>query len=329
MKPERFLHDLQQGLQDMLSDESWEEPVLRENPWFNPVLVRNSIRAILSWWEPGGGMPSPQAQIQPKRVGLILAGNIPLVGFHDFLSVLLSGHLPVVKPSHKDQALWLNLLDRMPLAFRKFYEWKEDLDPGEIAFLIATGSDNTARFLDHKFAGLPRLLRQNRYSAAVLDGGESKEELSLLAGDILLYHGMGCRSVSNILLPLGASTAPLIGALDEFSSAGMSPDWQRVVAWEQAVKAMGKTGFPSSSMVSMQKVDLLGVAPFGTLNICLYESEEQLADMLRDAGEGLQCVVGVGQTLKMGESQCPGWQDFADGIDVVSVLSERLDQANT
>ncbi len=183
-----------------------------ENPWFTPyaiyyaltdtcrMLERDHLRDWTGrYYEAVLGGPSP------KNIGTILAGNIPLAGFHDFLSILISGHHFTGKTSGKDGRLLPFLADKLVSlqpAFRKRFSFVEE-KLGQIDAIIATGSNNTSRYFDYYFGKYPHIFRKNRNGVAVLSGNETEEELSSLSDDIFLYFGLGCRNVAKLYIPEG------------------------------------------------------------------------------------------------------------------------------
>ena len=295
------------------------------NPWFLPVLIRGAIDAVLPWFDDGGPLLrlKPQSDhAEAKRIGIIMAGNVPLVGLHDLISVFAAGHHARVKLSGKDKLLLPALIDRIPHPLP--VEFVSHLRPGDLDFLVATGSDNTARYIAHDFAGTPKIIRKNRFSVAVLDGTETDSQLDLLARDVLLYHGMGCRSVSNILLPGDAALEPLLQALDRFPEDALAKEWWEMVRWEKAVQQM-KGPLPENVRVLiLEPRTQLAVARIGTLNIVRYREVAQAEQLLREAAPQIQCVVGAGRNasarIAFGQSQMPGWSDHADGIDLLELL---------
>lgn len=300
-----------------------QEPLLRQahaqNEWFLPPLVRHAIQKMLPWFASENARrfhpPSPQA----RRIGIVMAGNLPLVGLHDLLICLLAGHFPQVKPSSKDRVLLPALVQSLPPAIQDRIRIHQNLSPEDIDFLLATGSDNTARYLDHDFAATPRLIRKNRFSVAVLQGDEEAGELDGLARDILLYHGMGCRSVSNLLVPPDWDPKPLAEALQRFPAAWLSPAWERIVRWENAVQSMDSSQPPLSPRLAIRWSKGIGTAPVGTLK--LVPDQGQGMEKLKGLDMQIQCLVGRGQKVRFGETQSPGLLDFADGVDTWKLLT--------
>lgn len=214
--------------QYMLSEnEDWQdvkERAYRENQWFVPEFVAQSVKNIalnflnttfLQEWV--ARYQVPDSQSFPKTVGLVMAGNIPLVGFHDFLCVFISGHSVVMKTSSKDDVLIKHLV-------KKLYEWEITIQ-NSVSFAerlnncdayIATGSNNSGRYFDFYFGKYPHIIRRNRTSVAVLEGNETTEELDALSNDIQLYFGLGCRNITQLFVPKEYDFIPLLNALRKY-----------------------------------------------------------------------------------------------------------------
>jgi hypothetical protein len=230
-----FMMNLEQRIDLMVSvgeylvsgDDQWQQALKTssiENAWFTPEFcieaINNIVREFLqkeklaAWCRQ---YPKLNETGDQKNVGLVMAGNIPLVGFHDFLSVFLSGHKQVIKPSSKDQALlpqiarYLYQKDKETANFITFAERLAGCDA-----YVATGSNNSARYFEYYFEKYPHIIRRNRTSVAVLDGNEDREELEGLSSDISMYFGVGCRNVTKLFVPEQYDFLPLLNALRKF-----------------------------------------------------------------------------------------------------------------
>ena len=190
----------------------------QQNAWFIPEFITGSVnqittrflkRDLLEKWAADYNLPSHNSS--PKKVGIVMAGNIPLVGFHDFLCCFLSGNQAYVKLSSKDPWLFPVILDFL---HEKNPELAQTVQPAAVLrgmdAYIATGSNNSARYFEYYFAKYPSLIRRNRTSVAILEGTETPEELEKLADDVFLYFGLGCRNVSQILVPENYDFIPLL-----------------------------------------------------------------------------------------------------------------------
>lgn len=311
--------EIGRALEALSQDHSLLFQVYATNPWFTPQLVCTAIESMRFWWDQidTGQIQKEQNQ---RTIGIIMAGNVPLVGLHDLLSVWKSGHHARIKLSGKDSLLIPALLEK--LAGELPVTIVDRLDPSKIDFLLATGSDNTARYLAHDFADLPRLIRKNRFSVAVLSGDETAEDWNGLARDILLYHGMGCRSVSNLFVPAGVDLSPLWNAIDRFPPELLSEAWNEIVQWEQAIYAINGHEKSPTTRLLPQKQESPGSAKIGVLHLIDYSSSSELESHLAAAKDKIQCIVGQGQAVPFGHSQLPGWDDYADGVNVMELLGE-------
>ena len=177
------------------------------NGWFKEEQVKKSFLSLSTWLNEDALNTwleaYPSKENSKKKVGIIMAGNIPLVGFHDFISVFLAGHISVIKLSSDDQHLLPAILKTLSLFNDEIWNWVEIVDRPmkEFDAVIATGSNNSARYFESYFAKYPHIIRKNRTSIAVLKGDESKEEIAELGKDIFDYFGLGCRNVSQVWIP--------------------------------------------------------------------------------------------------------------------------------
>ncbi len=318
MLPSTILQDFQRAIHQVAQDELVLERASTVNPWFTPGLIHTALEALDEWFQEP--LPELEPVKQPLRVGIIMAGNLPLVGLHDLVMTRLAGHNAVVKPSSRDQVLVEAVIHALSKANRAQIEVVASL-PGDIDALVAMGSDNTARYLAHDFQNVPRLVRQHRYSVGIWTGEEDREMARGMARDILLYHGMGCRSVSNLLVRAGADVALLQEALAAFPKEWMTEGWDRQVEWEGAIRGMGGTLLERYGLVWERNEQLVSV-PVGVLNIVEVDSEEKKQELLAGEENRIQCVVGMEEAILPGQAQCPGLWDFADQVDTYRWLKQ-------
>jgi hypothetical protein len=293
----------------------------RENVLFSlekwgQLLTEDRLREWLSPYKMQGN--------RPKNVLLVMAGNIPLVGFHDFLATLITGNRAIVKLSSNDRTLlpfvikYLSALapaltDKMVVAdgILKDYD-----------MVIATGSNNTSRYFEHYFGNKPNIIRKNRNSVAVLTGMETKEQLHALGEDIFRYYGLGCRSVSKLFVPKGYGFDPFFGAILPYSTIMDLAKYANNYDYNKAVYLMSEFKFLDNGFL-MLKEDEGYASPIATVFYEYYGSQQDLAQKLQADGEKLQCIVGQG-TLQgetpFGQTQNPRLDDYADGMDTVEFL---------
>lgn len=295
-----------------------------ENQWFTQDNVKRAFEGIqfmldkpkLNEWINRYRELNPQV---PKIVGIIMAGNIPLVGFHDLMCVLLSGHFAAIKTSSQDSYLvklvinWL--LDLEP-RLKKNLEIRERLT--NVEALIATGSDNTARYFEYYFKDHPKIIRKNRTSVAVLDGTESKEELHDLGKDIFWYFGLGCRNVSKLLVPAGYNATEFFESIEDYSAIGDHYKYRNNYDYHKSILLVNGTKHLDNGFLLWLPTDNL-VSPISILHVQEYASEAELDNILTGYGEKLQCVIGKGKT-PFGNGQLPEPWEYADNVDTMEFL---------
>jgi len=264
--------------------------------------------------------------ITPLNIGVIMAGNIPLVGFHDFLSVLISGHRIKVKQSSSDTYF-------LPL-IAKYLEYSEPEFKGRIDFteerltdfdaVIATGSNNTARYFDYYFGKYPSIIRRNRNSVAILTDKESEEDLKNLGEDIFRYFGLGCRSVSKLYVPQGYDFDKFFQAIYHFKEFIYYDKYVNNYDYNKAVYLMSRFKLLENGFL-MLKEDPSYASPIATLFFEYYENAETLEQKLTDDKESIQCVVGKSDQIKtvdFGATQNPQLWDYADDVDTLAFLQK-------
>ena len=298
------------------------------NGWFTP----NNIAFALNGWAESltennlnKWLDSYSIHIsKPKKVAIIMAGNIPLVGFHDFLSVLISGHSVLVKQSSNDKHL-------LPF-LAKYLEYVEPEFKGKIEFteeklkgfeaVIATGSNNTARYFEYYFKGKPSIIRKNRNSVAVLDGNETNEQLQELSEDIFRYYGLGCRSVSKLFLPKGYNFDAFFNAVYPWNQIINENKYANNYDYNKAVYLMSEFDMLENGFL-MIKEDESYASPIATVFYEYYDSKEALKEKLETEKENIQCIVSNNFTdteITFGQTQKPKLWDYADNINIIEFL---------
>ncbi len=308
--------------------EEWQlvkERASRENPWFIPEfidLAANNIASdflkadLLKAWVKQYQIPDQRREI--KNVGLVMAGNIPLVGFHDFLCVFISGHQATIKASSKDEVLIKHLI-------RKLYEWEitvqnyvslADNLKGCDAY-IATGSNNTGRYFEQYFGKYPHIIRYNRTSVAILEGSETKVYLDGLADDILLYFGLGCRNVTKLYVPPNYDFIPLLTALKKYDHFADFHKFKNNYDYQLALLIMGNKQYMTTDSVILTE-DISLFTAISRVNYEFYENRETLVENLH-GNKDVQAIIGNG-FIGFGRSQYPSLMNYADGIDTMRFL---------
>ncbi|MGB5463415.1 MAG: acyl-CoA reductase, partial [Aureibaculum sp.] len=260
----------------------------------------------------------------PKTIAVIMAGNIPLVGFHDFLSVLLSGNKVLVKQSSNDKhflPLIAKYLEYIAPEFKGSIQFTEDKLTGFHA-TIATGSNNTARYFEYYFGKYPNIIRKNRNSVAVLTGNETKDELLGLAEDMLRYFGLGCRSVSKIYVPKNYDFDQLFKAIYPYGDIIHYKKYQNNYDYNKAVYLMSEFKLVENGFL-MLKEDASYTSPIATVFYEFYNNLDHINQRLQNDAEMIQCVVSnaIENAVDFGKTQEPGLSDYADGVDTLAFLS--------
>jgi hypothetical protein len=258
----------------------------------------------------------------PKTIAIIMAGNIPLVGFHDFLSVLISGHHVLVKQSSNDKHL-------LPF-LAKYLEYIEPEFKGRIQFteaklehfdaVIATGSNNTARYFEYYFKDKPSIIRKNRNSVAILTGNETEHELKALSEDIFRYYGLGCRNVSKLFVPSNYDFDAFFKAMYDWHPIIHETKYANNYDYNKAVYLMSEFEMLENGFL-MLKEDESFSSPIATVFYERYDSKDTLKETIKEKSEQIQCMVSNGfadDEIKFGQTQLPNLWDYADGIDTIS-----------
>ena len=299
---------------------------INSNAWFTAASVRCALDGLVSMLAPDAlrnwAARYPLAPDPPRPVGVVMAGNLPLVGFHDLLCVLVSGHLLLAKLSSQDQVLpqliRQLLVDDEP-AWDERFQVVERLNAA--AAFIATGSDNTARYFHHYFGQRPHLVRRNRVGVAVLTGQETAADLAALADDVFLYFGLGCRNVAKLYLPRGFDLMPLFEALAPRAQAVVLHNkYANNYDYQRAGMLLNQTVHHDVGGLLLREADALA-SPLAVLHYAFYDDADALADHLHHARDRIQVVVGSGPGRRpFGTAQCPAIDDYADGVDTMAFL---------
>lgn len=302
-----------------------KENASRENGWFIPEFVDLATeniarqflsRPVLEKWVSSYDLPANPPQL--KNVGVVMAGNIPLVGFHDFLSVFISGHRATIKTSSKDETMIKHLVGKLVEWDKAVERWVSfaDMLKGCDAY-IATGSNNSAGHFEYYFGKWPHIIRRNRTSVAILSGEETSEELAKLADDVYLYFGLGCRNVTKIYVPAGYDFVPLITAFKKYDFLADHHKYKNNYDYNLALHLLNKKYYMSNpSLLLVEEPSLF--SPISQLNYEFYDNPDKLTGSLKGHPD-LQCIVGRG-FVPFGQSQVPAIADYADGVDTLVFL---------
>ena len=262
---------------------------------------------------------------QPKTIALILAGNIPLVGFHDFLSVLISGHNVLVKTSSNDQHL-LPFIAKYLIHIAPEFKDKITFIEGKLEnfdAVIATGSNNTARYFEYYFKDKPSIIRKNRNSVAVLDGTETFEDLVGLGEDIFRYFGLGCRNVSKLFVPKDYNFDNFFKAMYEYRDVIQYEKYANNYDYNKAVFLMSNFQLLDNEFLTI-KEDTSYASPISSVFYEFYENLEEITTRLNADAEQIQCVVSknlIPNSVAFGQTQQPKLWDYADNVDTLAFLN--------
>lgn len=325
------LYDSQQKNDAFFKDSETREILNRaehENGWFTPENIRFSLNSwaealeeenIKKWISKYDFSDKPV-----KTIAVIMAGNIPLVGFHDFLSVLMSGNKVIAKLSSNDKTLLPLiaefLIDKNP-EFKKRIEFTEDRLENFDA-VIATGSNNTSRYFDYYFKDYPNIIRKNRNSVAVITGKESVSELEDLMDDIFRYFGLGCRNVSKIYVPENYDFKDFFQAAYSWKEIIHNHRYINNYDYNKAVYLMSNLALLDNEFMLLKNDEGFS-SPISVVFYEEYASEEKLDQVLKAKEEQIQCVVSNSENIPgipFGKTQTPSLWDYADGIDTLEFL---------
>lgn len=267
-----------------------------------------------------------QDEVKRKKVGIVMAGNIPLVGFHDLLSVFISGHTSMIKLSEKDKFVLpylIQLLEKKDKRASSYFEIVDRLKGFEA--VIATGSNNTARYFEDYFGKYPNIIRRNRNGVAVLNGNESHEEMVALGQDIFTYFGLGCRNVSKLYLPEGFEFKPLLEALHEYKDIVRHNKYKNNFDYNYAIFLLNKVKYQANGCIIMVENEALP-SSIATLHYSFYKNEDELRVELLSKQDQVQCIttqmqLGDIPSFPLGMAQSPAIDDYADGVDTLAFLS--------
>jgi hypothetical protein len=266
-------------------------------------------------------------QTEPKIVAIIIAGNIPLVGFHDLLCVLISGNKALIKLSSDDSELmkWtIEQLIAIEPEFKDLIAFAEERQLKNFDAVIATGSNNTNRYFEYYFKDKPNLLRRTRNSLAIINGNETELELDSLADDVFFYFGLGCRNVSKLLLPRGYNLEPLFLAFEKYKDIINHNKYANNYTYHKAIFLMNLTPHLDNGFLILKQDDGLA-SPLSVLLFSFYDNEEEVKAYLETNKEIIQCGVGTADYLvDFGKSQQPELWDYADGIDTMEFLKNLV-----
>jgi hypothetical protein len=308
-------------------DPEWMEikqKASHKNGWFIPAFIDMACDKIatqylneelLNKWVAHYHLDD---NVDRKNVGIVMAGNIPLVGFHDFLAVFISGHRQTIKLSSKDDVLLEHLVKKMnekEESVKDYISFADTLK-GSDAY-IATGSNNSSRYFEQYFAKYPHIIRKNRTSAAILTGEETREELEKLSDDIHLYFGLGCRNVSKLFVPAGYDFVPLLDAFNTYLYFADHNKYKNNYDYQLSIILLNNIFYMTNGSTLLTENGAL-FSPISHLYFEYYTDAAKIMGKL-EQNDDLQCIIGKNAT-GFGEAQNPGLFSYADGVDTMQFL---------
>ncbi|MGN6569220.1 MAG: acyl-CoA reductase [Flavipsychrobacter sp.] len=310
----------------MLSDDlKWQEVKGRaaiNNTWFTPTQIELATTNIATQFLQKDKLEAWVAQYKlpqtEKLIGIVMAGNIPLVGFHDFLCGFVCGHKLLLKLSSKDSVLISHLIHKLSewepqvLEQVRVSEMLKDCDA-----YIATGSNNTARYFEQYFAKYPHIIRKNRTSVALLTGRETEDELAKLADDVFTYFGLGCRNVTQICVPQGYDFTKLLEVFHRYDDYIQHSKYKNNYDYQLAVYLLNRVAYLTNGSILLVE-NALPFSAVSVLHYRYYDNKQELVKEL-ETSDDIQCIVG-NEFTPFGAAQSPALSDYADGVDTMAFL---------
>ncbi len=311
-------------MQDTEKMKAVKQKAFEKNKWFTVEFINVALKNIseqflnrdkLENWVKYYHLDN---NVKPKKVGIVMAGNIPLVGFHDFLGVFISGHKQSIKLSEKDNVLLTYIIE-------KLIGWNSEIATVvEVVGLlkncdayVATGNNNSARYFEYYFGKYPSVLRKNKTSIAILTGEETIEQLDLLAGDVHIFFGLGCRNVAKIFVPEDYHFVPLLNAFKKYAYFVDHTKYKNNYDYNLALLIMNNKLYMTNESIILYEEENI-FSPVSQLNYSFYNDKIALLNDLKK-NENIQCIVGE-KSISFGTAQKPGLFDYADGIDTMEFL---------
>lgn len=291
-----------------------------QNNWFTDTNIKESLKGIAMFLNEDALQLIAEENLKSKKVLIMCAGNIPMVAFHDILCVLLSNHQPIIKLSNDDNIL-IPFILKLLCTYEPNFEHKIYFASGitkNFDAVIATGSNNSALYFEKYFSKYPNIIRKNRTSVAVLNGDESKMDLQNLGKDIFTYFGLGCRNVTQLLVPFNYDFKLFFESIIAYSDVINNKKYANNYDYYKAIYLLENQNFLDNNFLMVKENDFM-FAPVGTLHFKKYNSQLELEAYLKSIQNNVQCVVG-NNFIAFGQSQCPKITDFADNLNTMKFL---------
>ncbi len=302
------------------------------NPWFTKKNVDYAVDSIaymlqkdkLEKWL-SKYHEALQKNHKPKTIGIVMAGNIPMVGFHDYLCTLITGNIALAKLSSQDNKLLPALHEILSIIAPGLKEnavFTKERIKGAEAF-IATGSNNTSRYFEYYFGKYPHIIRKNRTSVAVLTGNETQVELEAIADDIFMYFGLGCRNITKLFIPVNYNFEPLFQAFEKYKNIIHHNKYANNYEYYKSIFLVNTEHHLDNGFVLLKEIQAFS-SPVSTVYYEYYQDINEINKLLQNYKENIQCIVSstgkIKNALPLGKSQQPELWDYADGIDTVEFL---------
>ena len=309
--------------------ELWADMASHQNSWFTIENVKNSLNSIANYflqdnllrqWTDLYDIPDTPKMV--KSIGVIMAGNIPAVGFHDMMTIVLSGHVCVAKLSSQDSYLMTTIIEKL-LEINPNLEIRIADKLNEVDALIATGSDNSARYFEYYFKSKPNIIRKNRTSVGILNGKETNEDFLNLGNDITDYFGLGCRNISKLYVPENYVFTDFYDSIEPLGDIFYHNKYKNNYDYNKSIYLVNMMPhFDNGFMILASSENL--VSPISVIFYEEYKNEADLRLKIEENKDKIQCVVSkeawFENSLNFGEAQKPKLWDYADGVDTLSFL---------
>ena len=327
---------LRQSIENYKTDESWQSTFYTaqiNNQWFEPKQTEKSIQSWIAAltdenidkWLSKYTLP---LQIHNKRMGVIMAGNIPMVGMHDLIVGVLTGYKMVAKCASDDEFLpkfWISEAAKINPIWGNQIEFSDQFKNVDAA--IATGSNNSSRYFEYYFRNIPHILRKNRNSIAVITGNETEDQLIAFGNDVFDYFGLGCRNVTKVYLPEGYEFKTLFDVWEKsHADVAFHNKYVNNYNYHKALLLMNLDPHIDAGYVLMKERKEL-YSPVGMINYEYYLNINELKDVFTEISENIQCIVSENTEithLRLGQTQCPTLWDYADGVDTMQWAIESI-----
>lgn len=295
-----------------------------KNKWFVEEFVKFAFNSIVAEYLDSAKLNEwihhyhIDDNIEPKTIGIVMAGNIPLVGFHDFLCAFITGHHQLIKLSDKDDVLLKHIIDKLCEWNPKVGSVVKTIDKlKDCDAYIATGSNNSGRYFTYYFGQYPSVIRHNKTSVAILSGNETYGQLTSLADDVYTYFGLGCRNVTKLFVPQGYDFMMLLNAFKKYDYLSEITKYKNNYDYNLALLIMNNTCYMCNESIVLSENHNV-FSPVSMLHYSYYEDRNTLARDL-ETNEDIQCMVSD-DSVPFGNTQTPGLYDYADGVDTMQFL---------